>query len=90
MLAAADGAMQTGWVAAADDTDPHASRCAAWRSRTRDSVRLESAPSLAASPASSAVLVFSNGWQQRVPVNKDGIALFRPVKTTSVEAHLVP
>ena len=88
-LAAADGAMQTGWVAATDDTDPTIT--VRWvGARTVDTLRLESAPSLAASPASSAVLVFSDGSQQRVPVNKDGIALFRPVKTTSVEAHLVP
>ncbi len=88
-LAAADGQMQTGWVAAADDTDPTIT--VRWVGARRvETLRLESSPSLAASPASSAVLVFSDGSQQRVPVNKDGIALFRPVRTTSVEAHLVP
>ncbi|MEV7396165.1 alpha-(1-_3)-arabinofuranosyltransferase family protein [Aeromicrobium sp. NPDC092404] len=88
-LAAVDGDLQTGWVAAADDGDPTVT--VRWVApRTVDTLRLESAPSLAASPASAAVLVFSDGSQQRVPVNQDGIALFRPVRATSVEVHLVP
>ncbi len=86
-LAAADGDLQTGWVAATDDADPTIT--VRWLTpRTVDTLRLESAPSLAASPASSAVLRFSDGSQQRVEVNKDGAALFQPVKATSVEVHL--
>ncbi|MCW2769938.1 MAG: hypothetical protein JWR27_1371 [Aeromicrobium sp.] len=87
-LSAVDGALQTGWVAASDDSDPTLTiRMVA--PQTVDTLRLESAPSLAASPASSVVLNFSDGTQQRVKVNKDGIALFRPVRTSSVEIHLI-
>ena len=86
-LALADGAPPTGWVAAADDTDPTIT--VRWVEPQRvDTLRLESAPSLAASPASAVVLMFSDGSQQRVRVT-NGVARFRAVRTTSVEAHLI-
>lgn len=86
-IAAADGDLSTGWVAAVGDTDPTIT--IRWVSpQTVDTVRLETARSLAASPASSAEVVFSNGSRQRVPVDDDGVLRVDPVRTTSVEVHL--
>ncbi len=86
-LAAVDGRDSTGWVAADDDGDP--TLTLRWISpRTIDELRLRASGSLAASTPPRVRLVFDDGTETVVDVER-GRVRFDRVRTSSVEVHLL-
>ena len=86
-LAAADGRDTTGWVAAEDDGDP--TLTLRWVApRSMDEVRFGASGSLAASSPPRVRLVFDDGTERVVDVER-GRARFDRVRTSSVEIHLL-
>ncbi len=86
-LAAVDGRDTTGWVAADDDGDP--TLTLRWISpRAVDELRLRTSGSLAASTPPRVRLVFDDGTETVVDVERGRIRFDR-VRTSSVEIHLL-
>lgn len=86
-LALVDGTTRAGWTAAADDIDPTVTL--RWvDSRRISQISMPTSSTLAASPPRSVRLVFGNGDEVEAPV-VDGRVRFDPVRTESVEIHLL-
>ncbi|WP_162891158.1 DUF3367 domain-containing protein [Aeromicrobium sp. A1-2] len=84
---AIDGDDRTGWVAEAEDPDPTLSlNWVGERRISRLAIRTDA--DLAATPPTKVLLRFPDGTSQQVGI-RAGMARFDPVRTSSVEVHLL-
>ena len=86
-LNAVDGDPRTGWIA--DQKDPDPTLSLNWVGAKKVSkLAIETDKTLAATAPTSAILRFSDGTSQTVPI-RGGMARFKKVETDSIQVHLL-